>query len=62
MAPTVGTESEVAKRLSNLIELDYDAIKAYREAIDRIDDAESQEELAKFMADHERDTEGSAAT
>jgi len=57
MPTTVGTESALAKRLSNLIELDYDAINAYRAAIDRIDDAESKEALARFMADHERHTE-----
>jgi uncharacterized protein (TIGR02284 family) len=57
MATMVGKESTLSERLSNLIELDYDAINAYREAIERVDDAESKQELAKFMADHERHTE-----
>lgn len=57
MVTTVGKENTLSERLSNLIKLDYDAIDAYREAIDRIDDAESKQELAKFMADHQRHTE-----
>jgi uncharacterized protein (TIGR02284 family) len=56
MATTVGNESALSERLHNLIELDYDAISAYESAIDRIDDAESKERLAEFMADHQKHT------
>lgn len=57
MVTSVGNEANLAKRLHNLIELDYDAIGAYESAIDRIDDAESKTRLAEFMADHQKHTE-----
>jgi len=57
MVTTVGNEDSLAKRLSHLIELDYDAIAAYEAAIDRVDDAQSKERLAEFMADHQKHTE-----
>jgi uncharacterized protein (TIGR02284 family) len=57
MVTTVGNEDSLAKRLSNLIELDYDAIGAYESAIDRIDDSQSKSRLAEFMADHQKHTE-----
>lgn len=49
------TEAMIEK-LNDLIELDFDAVKAYEEAIDRVDDAEVRADLEAFEADHERHT------
>jgi uncharacterized protein (TIGR02284 family) len=57
MVTTVGNEDTLAKRLNNLIELDYDAIGAYESAIERIDDTQSKDHLAEFLADHHKHTE-----
>lgn len=57
MVTTVGNENSLAKRLNNLIELDYDAIGAYESAIERVDDTQSKNRLAEFMADHQKHTE-----
>lgn len=54
MATMVGTQKDLAKLLNALIELDYDAIEAYRVAIDKLDDASDKAQLGSFMADHER--------
>ncbi len=54
MATMVGNEKELAKLLNSLIELDFDAIAAYRAAIDKLQNAEDQGKLRGFMADHER--------
>jgi hypothetical protein len=51
---TVGTETSLPKLLHNLIELDYDAIEAYRAAINRLDDPECERMMGAFMADHQR--------
>lgn len=42
--------------LNDLIQLDFDAVQAYQQAIDRIerDDAEVRADLERFRADHER--------
>jgi uncharacterized protein (TIGR02284 family) len=37
-----------------LLELDYDAIEAYRSAIERLDDVSDKAQLGSFLADHER--------
>lgn len=42
--------------LNDLIELDYDAVEAYRAAIERLDDSMSKRQLGEFMRDHERHT------
>lgn len=56
MVTTVGTETSLPDLLTNLIHLDYDAIEAYRTAVERLDDAALAETLRGFMADHERHT------
>lgn len=56
MVTTVGTESAAVDLLRNLISLDYDAIDAYRAAIERLEDEESRRTLTSFMHDHERHT------
>jgi uncharacterized protein (TIGR02284 family) len=54
MATTKGTEKSALDLLISLIELDFDAIEAYRAAISRVDDLNDRGRLAEFMQDHER--------
>jgi uncharacterized protein (TIGR02284 family) len=54
MGTMVGNYKDIAKLLNSLIELDYDAIAAYRAAIDKLDNYEDKSALRGFMADHER--------
>lgn len=56
MATTIGTENRLVDTLKNLIQLDFDAIEAYRAAIKRIDHAEIKTRVGEFMSDHERHT------
>jgi uncharacterized protein (TIGR02284 family) len=56
MATMVGMEKQLDRLLNALIELDYDAIEAYRAAITRLQGSEDRQQLATFMADHERHT------
>jgi uncharacterized protein (TIGR02284 family) len=49
-------QKDLASLLDALLELDYDAIEAYRAAIARLDDSDDRTQLATFMADHERHT------
>lgn len=44
----------VIDKLGDVIELDYDAIAAYKAAIDRLDSAAYKTKLREFLADHER--------
>jgi uncharacterized protein (TIGR02284 family) len=46
--------THVCSRLNDLIMLDYDAIKAYQSAIDRIEVPSIKAELESFRKDHER--------
>jgi uncharacterized protein (TIGR02284 family) len=50
----VGNYKEIAKLLNSLIELDYDAIAAYRTAIDKLENGDDKSALRGFMTDHER--------
>lgn len=54
MATMVGKDKDLVKLLSDLIELDYDAIEAYNAAIERLDDTTDKEQLRRFLDDHER--------
>lgn len=54
MATMVGTQRGLSTLLNSLIEIDLDAIEAYRVAIERLKDANDKAQLASFMADHER--------
>lgn len=47
---------EVAGLLSDLIQMDYDAVAAYQAAIDRLEDQTATTRLAEFRGDHERHT------
>lgn len=53
----VADRDRIAKRLNNLIELDYDAIAAYQAAIDRLENAEYKSRMEDFKKDHERHIE-----
>jgi uncharacterized protein (TIGR02284 family) len=40
--------------MNELIQLDYDAVQAYKQAIEKIDDTIARLDLESFQADHER--------
>jgi uncharacterized protein (TIGR02284 family) len=46
--------SDLKSALCQLIEVDYDAVEAYRAATDRLRDAAAKATLTAFMADHGR--------
>lgn len=48
---------QVISDLSDLIQLDYDAIAAYLSAIKRLDKAEYKAKLTEFLGDHKRHVE-----
>jgi uncharacterized protein (TIGR02284 family) len=56
MATTIGTESTLDDLLSDLIQLDYDAVVAYQAAIDRLEDPQFRDTLSRFKQDHVRHT------
>jgi uncharacterized protein (TIGR02284 family) len=47
-------EDKVTAVLSDLIALDFDAVEAYEQAIQRLADEPAKKELARFRGDHER--------
>lgn len=57
MATRIGTEDKLVDTLVHLVELDYDAIAAYDEAIDRLDSPEFKAKLESFRQDHLRHTD-----
>lgn len=56
MVTMVGMESEVIDLLMDLIRLDYDAIDAYRSAIQKLKNRRFADQLRSFCNDHERHT------
>ncbi len=54
MATMVGTQSDLSSFLKELIELEYDAVEAYRTALDRLTDRDNQRQINTFLADHQR--------
>lgn len=60
MTTTVGLQSDIDELVTKLIELDYDAIEAYDEAITRLENAEFRAKLSEFRDDHKRHTENLA--
>lgn len=46
----------LSDELNDLARLDYDAIEAYRAAIERLESGEYRRQLGEFMKDHERHT------
>lgn len=45
---------EIVKKLSSLVQLDIDAVHAYKEAIDKADNQQVREHLILYRQDHER--------
>jgi uncharacterized protein (TIGR02284 family) len=45
---------DAIEALNDLIQLDYDAVQAYKQAIEKIDDVIARMDLEAFQADHER--------
>lgn len=54
MVTTVGTESNIADLLNDLIQLDYDAADAYQAAIDQLENPSYRAALGAFREDHLR--------
>lgn len=56
MVTMVGLDSDFRDVVKSLIELDYDAIEAYRVAAERVENQQVKTQLAQFMNDHQRHT------
>jgi uncharacterized protein (TIGR02284 family) len=54
MPTLIGNEDSFIDTLTNLIELDFDAVAAYETAIKRLDDGAIGDQLGEFMSDHQR--------
>jgi rubrerythrin len=54
MVTTVGTESSYPNLIRNLLLLEHDAIAAYDQTIQRLDNSGYREKIATFKADHDR--------
>lgn len=54
MTTLVGTQKTFSDALQSLLELDYDAIEAYKVAIERLEDKDFKAKLTEFKGDHER--------
>lgn len=54
MATMIGSEAHVVDMLIHLVELDFDAIAAYRAAIERLDSPRPKRAMQEFLLDHER--------
>jgi uncharacterized protein (TIGR02284 family) len=54
MTTAVGTQPDLGDLLRELIELDFDAIEAYRAALQRFDDTNFRSHMSTFQQDHER--------
>ncbi|MGN6110227.1 MAG: DUF2383 domain-containing protein [Kofleriaceae bacterium] len=48
------TAAKIIDRLNDLVQLDYDAVHAYAQAIEQIDDLDALDDLQTFRLDHER--------
>lgn len=57
MATTIGTEDQIEDLLSDLIQLDHDAVVAYDAAIERLSNANHRAALTRFRLDHLRHIE-----
>jgi rubrerythrin len=54
MVTMVGTQNDFGDTLIELAELDYDAVEAYKKAIENIKNTSFREKLKSFMEDHEK--------
>lgn len=50
------SNEDLSDELNDLTRLDYDAIEAYRAAIERLESGEYRRQLGEFMKDHQRHT------
>ncbi len=57
MATSIGKEDDLVSMLNHLIAMDFDAVEAYMAAIGRLIDVADQNEMRRFMTDHERHTQ-----
>lgn len=48
------TPAHTIETLNDLIQLDYDAVKAFEHALERIEDPQIESDLEGFLVDHER--------
>ena len=61
MTTLVGTQKDFTSVIRELIELDYDAVEAYKVAIDKLVNSEFKAKMQEFKKDHERHIEDLAA-
>lgn len=61
MAMRMGGEDTLVDLLNELIELDYDALEAYRIAVGRVEDLRDRARVSAFLDDHERHVQDLAA-
>jgi rubrerythrin len=54
MTTMVGTQKSFLDALIELVELEYDAVEAYKEAIEHLKREDYKEKLKNFLMDHER--------
>lgn len=54
MTTFVGSQKHFIDAIKSLLELDYDAVKAYEAAINRIENTSYKAKLSEFKKDHER--------
>lgn len=57
MATMTGTQATLGRLLNDLIELDFDAIEAYKASIGRVANINDRSQLASFLQDHQRHVE-----
>jgi uncharacterized protein (TIGR02284 family) len=56
MVTTIGTEATLESLLTDLAQLDFDAVAAYQAAIDRLENPQFKAALSEFRDDHLRHT------
>lgn len=61
MTTLVGTQKDFTSVIKELIELDYDAVEAYKVAIDKLASGDLKAKMQEFKKDHERHIEDLAA-
>ena len=54
MTTMVGKSDDVTKVIQGLVELEYDALAAYRAALDRFENAQYKAKFQEFIGDHEQ--------
>ena len=54
MVTFTGTQNELTEAIIDLILLEYDAVEAYKAAVERLDNKVYKSKLQEFQSDHER--------